>query len=288
YAMAANENEPPTPREEQPWSQSQRPPQADTRNATSDNQHHPASPVSQVANELDFPYASPNLMFPIESFDLTEMDLDQQQIPSHPVQPEAAQVSRNFDDQVAITLSSQQSVSLTRRGTIPGSGRSTSSISDMAAPSNNAVPPKTGTRFSRDTARLLKQWLTTHSHYPYPSQADRQSLQLSTGLSKTKISNWLSNARRRQKSLANTTPARSPWSDESGAQVPRRPDTPIPSRTCTENHYLGMDPMERWVDSPPEDEPAAVDDIARAIASGNPSASSWIRPIIFHGGKLSK
>ncbi|KAH0438378.1 C2H2 type zinc finger domain-containing protein [Colletotrichum camelliae] len=35
-----------------------------------------------------------------------------------------------------------------------------------------------------------------------------------------------------------------------------------------------MDPMERWVDSPPEDEPAAVDDIARAIASGNPSASA--------------
>ncbi|KAF4811212.1 hypothetical protein CGCTS75_v014344 [Colletotrichum tropicale] len=87
--MAANENEPPTPREEQPWSQSQRPPQADTRDATSDNQHHPASPVSPVANEPGFPYAlidPPNLMFPIESFDLLEMDLDQQQTPSHPVQ----------------------------------------------------------------------------------------------------------------------------------------------------------------------------------------------------------
>lgn len=147
----------------------------------------------------------------------------------------------------------------------------------MAAPSNSAVPPKIGARFSRDTARLLKQWLNTHSHYPYPSQADRQSLQLSTGLSKTQISNWLANARRRQKSLANTTPARSPWSDESGAHVPRRPGTPIANRTRMEGHYLDMDPMERWVGSPPEDEPAAVDDIARAVASGNPSASSEFR-----------
>ncbi|KAK2731388.1 C2H2 type zinc finger containing protein [Colletotrichum kahawae] len=137
----------------------------------------------------------------------------------------------------------------------------------MAAPSNSAVPPKIGTRFSRDTARLLKQWLNTHSHYPYPSQTDRQSLQLSTGLSKTQISNWLANARRRQKSLANATSARSPWSDESGAHAPRRPGTPIPNPTRIEGHYPDMDPMERWVDSPPEDEPAAVDDIARAIAS---------------------
>ncbi|KAF5491570.1 hypothetical protein CGCS363_v011550 [Colletotrichum siamense] len=87
--MAANGNEPPTPRGEQPWSQSQCPPQADTRDATSDNHHCPACPVSTVADEPDFSYAStdsPNLMFPIESFDLLEMDLGQQQTPSHPVQ----------------------------------------------------------------------------------------------------------------------------------------------------------------------------------------------------------
>ncbi|KAF4479946.1 hypothetical protein CGCF415_v009631 [Colletotrichum fructicola] len=87
--MAANENEPPTPREEQPWSQSQCPTQADTRDATSDNQHRPACPVLPVADEPGFSYASsdsPNLMFPIESFDVLEVDLGQQQTPSHPVQ----------------------------------------------------------------------------------------------------------------------------------------------------------------------------------------------------------
>ncbi|KAF4836811.1 hypothetical protein CGCSCA4_v012240 [Colletotrichum siamense] len=85
--MTANENELPTPRGEQPWSQSQCPPQADTRDATSDNQHRPC-PVSPVADEPSFSYAStdsPNLIFPIESFDLLEMDLGQQQTPSHPV-----------------------------------------------------------------------------------------------------------------------------------------------------------------------------------------------------------
>ncbi|KAM0490018.1 hypothetical protein ACHAP8_011988 [Fusarium lateritium] len=48
--------------------------------------------------------------------------------------------------------------------------------------------------------------------------------------------------------------------------IPPRPGTPAVRNTSE------MDPLQRWVDSPPEDEPAAVTAIARAVASVKPSS----------------
>ncbi|OHW97559.1 C2H2 type zinc finger domain-containing protein [Colletotrichum incanum] len=125
------------------------------------------------------------------------------------------------------------------------------------------MPPKIGRRFSRESARILKQWLSNHEDYPYPSHADKQSLQLLTGLTMTQISNWLANARRRQKAIINR---RLSSSDQSPSTVSGRPGTPMPRRK-TRDSPSGMNPIQRWVDSPPEDEPAAVGDIARALSS---------------------
>ncbi|KZL87200.1 c2h2 type zinc finger domain-containing protein [Colletotrichum incanum] len=134
---------------------------------------------------------------------------------------------------------------------------------DVMLPETNEMPPKIGRRFSRESARILKQWLSNHEDYPYPSHADKQSLQLLTGLTMTQISNWLANARRRQKAIINR---RLSSSDQSPSTVSGRPGTPMPRRK-TRDSPSGMNPIQRWVDSPPEDEPAAVGDIARALSS---------------------
>jgi hypothetical protein len=69
----------------------------------------------------------------------------------------------------------------------------------LAARQSDAPPPKIGARFSRESVRILKTWLTTHNRHPYPSDEEKEMLQRKTGLNKTQITNWLANARRRGK-----------------------------------------------------------------------------------------
>jgi hypothetical protein len=45
--------------------------------------------------------------------------------------------------------------------------------------------------------KLLKKWLYSHMDIPYPTTAEKFALSNATGLTKTQISNWFSNARRR-------------------------------------------------------------------------------------------
>ncbi|KAK1469126.1 hypothetical protein CMEL01_00893 [Colletotrichum melonis] len=135
-------------------------------------------------------------------------------------------------------------------------------------------PPKIGTRFSRDSTRILRQWLSSHSHHPYPNDEQKKILQHQTGLSKIQITNWLINARRRGK-VQGRHRSTSPYSGNSGTgtrpiDVPARPGTPAPRSSP---HYQGLNPLERWVDSPPEHEPATVGDIARAVASTHAGSS---------------
>ncbi|KAI8714994.1 hypothetical protein NCS52_01006100 [Fusarium sp. LHS14.1] len=121
-------------------------------------------------------------------------------------------------------------------------------------------PAKVGGRFTREAVRVLRNWLATHQSHPYPRDSERRMLQEQTGLTKTQISNWLANARRRGK-----IPSSASSPHESGAiDIPARPGTPAVRNTSE------MDPLQRWVDSPPEDEPAAVTAIARAVSSARP------------------
>ncbi|UPK90627.1 hypothetical protein LCI18_001562 [Fusarium solani-melongenae] len=142
------------------------------------------------------------------------------------------------------------------------SGCSPAVADAIASPRNGSLPPKIGHRFTRESARVLKRWFSEHSEHPYPSEEEKTMLQCQTGLNRTQVTNWLANARRRR---AADGSARASSRGRSGsAQTSRRAGTPIPRSNTS---HRNMDPLQRWVDSPPENEPAAASAIARAMAS---------------------
>lgn len=125
-------------------------------------------------------------------------------------------------------------------------------------------PSKSGIRFNREAVRVLKHWLSTHSSHPYPDEGERRRLQEQTGLNRTQIANWLANARRRGKIPAAQTTSRPQSSSASPIDIPPRPATPAVHIGSSHRN-----PLERWVDSPPENEPASAIAIARAVASNS-------------------
>ncbi|KAM0236950.1 hypothetical protein ACHAP5_009236 [Fusarium lateritium] len=132
-----------------------------------------------------------------------------------------------------------------------------------------ALPPKVGHRFTLESLRALKDWFSRHIENPYPTEEEKIMLEQQTGLSRTQITNWLANARRRRliaDSSTQTASARSGKIPSDSPYTPTRSGTPIPRRPQAERD---MHPLQRWVDSPPENEPAAVSAIARAMASGD-------------------
>ncbi|VUC22103.1 unnamed protein product [Clonostachys rosea] len=138
----------------------------------------------------------------------------------------------------------------------------------LVAPRPQAPPAKIGARFSRESVRILKTWLTTHNRHPYPSDEEKEMLQRNTGLSKTQITNWLANARRRGKVQPprSTSPQVGNWSS-SGIDIPKRRGTPA---------LETMNPLQRWEHSPPENEPASVTAIARAVTASSSGLSSGL------------
>lgn len=126
-------------------------------------------------------------------------------------------------------------------------------------------PPKIGARFSRESVRILKNWLSTHNRHPYPSDEEKEALQRQTGLNKTQITNWLANARRRGKVQPprSTSPQVGNWAGS--IEIPQRRGTPA---------LEAMNPLQRWEHSPPEHEPASVTAIARAVTASSSSALS--------------
>ncbi|KAF4123784.1 Homeobox domain [Geosmithia morbida] len=128
-------------------------------------------------------------------------------------------------------------------------------------------PPKIGARFSRESVRILKDWLSTHNRHPYPSDEEKEVLQRKTGLNKTQITNWLANARRRGKVQPprTTSPHPANWSVRGPVEIPQRRATPS---------LESMNPLQRWQHSPPENEPASVTAIARAVTTASSSAVS--------------
>jgi hypothetical protein len=117
--------------------------------------------------------------------------------------------------------------------------------------------PKVGARFSRESVRILKGWLSTHHRHPYPTEEEKESLRRQTGLNKTQITNWLANARRRGKVRAPRSTSPSMHNYANAMDIPRR------ATPALEN----MNPLERWQHSPPENEPASVTAIAKAVTS---------------------
>ncbi|KAH7178026.1 hypothetical protein DER46DRAFT_621740 [Fusarium sp. MPI-SDFR-AT-0072] len=148
---------------------------------------------------------------------------------------------------------------------ISESPSSTQSPSILTPPIPSPLPPKIGHRFTLDAIRSLKDWFARNTDNPYPNEEEKNMLELQTGLTRTQITNWLANARRRRTTTDSGTQTASGKSGKVPSEyTPTRAGTPIPRRRSEK----GMHPLQRWVDSPPENEPAAVSAIARAMASG--------------------
>ncbi|KAL2127282.1 hypothetical protein VTI74DRAFT_10989 [Chaetomium olivicolor] len=134
---------------------------------------------------------------------------------------------------------------------------------------------KAGARFSRESVKILKNWLSTHSKHPYPNEEEKEMLQKQTGLSKTQITNWLANTRRRNKNAIghrSTSPGVRSWANP--IDIPQRRGTPA--------SFEHMNPLQRWAHSPPENEPASVTAIARAVNSAASLSSGLNSPYSAH------
>ncbi|KAF5005107.1 hypothetical protein FDECE_8427 [Fusarium decemcellulare] len=159
-------------------------------------------------------------------------------------------------------MSSDPSTTATHPSAQPPSPSNSQNPAVAVSHGNRGLPPKIGARFTIQTVKTLRDWLNSNSEVPYPSDEDKIMLQKRTGLNQTQISNWLANARRRNK--IRTAKSARPQSDGSPAlpiDIPR-PSTPyvLGGRTSHSN------PLQRWVDSPPEDEAASITAIARALS----------------------
>ncbi|KAI0097426.1 hypothetical protein F4776DRAFT_651146 [Hypoxylon sp. NC0597] len=133
---------------------------------------------------------------------------------------------------------------------------------DKQASPKPQTMPKIGARFSRESVKILKNWVSTHSRHPYPTEEEKEGLQKITGLNKTQITNWLANARRRGK--IQPTRATSPHVGRGYVQA-----IDIPQRRGTPASFENMNPLQRWANSPPENEPASVAAIARAVSASS-------------------
>lgn len=96
--------------------------------------------------------------------------------------------------------------------------------------------------------RLLRAWFDTHTERPYPSAEDVDFLSEQSGLSKTQVNNWFTNARRRQRHYARPSASRQ---FRSGSPMPQMSNQ--------------MSPMDRWRHSPPEEDPVSSSAVAAAI-----------------------
>lgn len=119
---------------------------------------------------------------------------------------------------------------------------------------------RNGTRFPRQAVKVLRDWLGAHADNPYPSSEEKAELERRTELSPSQIANWLANARRRRKVTGKSKPKLC----MSPSLTPTTRAIAIPG--ATEKPWDELNPFERWQHSPPENEPAGLEDIANALA----------------------
>ncbi|RFN45060.1 hypothetical protein FIE12Z_10678 [Fusarium flagelliforme] len=194
-------------------------------------------------------------------------DLDD--ILNHPI--DSATVDLPFSWDVDDTIDPQQlSSPPTFGGAIHVTDFEPLNIVQPSEPSNSPITPdpkpltyqpKPGKRLSLISVRVLNKWLSAHTHHPYPTVAEVESIIRQTGLSKQQILNWFANARRRKKFERVETDLSSGSSEASPRDIPVRPPTP----------FVQQSPFERWRNSPPEDEPSSMAAIARAVSGAEGS-----------------
>ena len=113
-------------------------------------------------------------------------------------------------------------------------------------------------RFSRKGAKVLRDWFYQNQHAPYPTEEQKAAFAQQTGLTEKQICTWFANARRRSRMARRTSRP---------GQV-FRSGSPMPISRST-----ALNPMERWQQSPPDQEPVSETAIQQAIATGGFNAT---------------
>lgn len=99
--------------------------------------------------------------------------------------------------------------------------------------------------------QILRNWFACHLDHPYPTEDEKSSLARQSKLTKTQVSCWLANARRRYRQSTR---------DISKVVFPQ--GSPVPP-----SPFSNMTPFERWRNSPPEDEPVSMSTIEKSLSS---------------------
>ncbi|TPX16210.1 uncharacterized protein E0L32_004205 [Thyridium curvatum] len=129
-----------------------------------------------------------------------------------------------------------------------------------AAPTPMPVLQPSGKRSnSRLVGRTkpLRNWFANHLDHPYPSDQDKTTLAEESGLSRSQVINWFTNARRRHRHSARD------MSKTVFAQ-----GSPVPQMLTSQ-----MTPFERWRHSPPEEDPVSAAAIEEALQTGSSSTT---------------
>lgn len=122
-------------------------------------------------------------------------------------------------------------------------------------------------RHARSSTRILREWFSAYSLHPYPTEQEKEELSERSGLTIRQVSHWFANARRRN-------------NDKLSSSAPTNTDSFLldlfsAGPPLTQNHdWSSMDPLERWRNSPPEQEPAplhAISDSLQRTIGGFPA-----------------
>ncbi|KAI8238729.1 hypothetical protein K4K55_002691 [Colletotrichum sp. SAR 10_96] len=138
-------------------------------------------------------------------------------------------------------------------------------------------------RHARSSTKVLKDWFAAHDAHPYPSDQEKEELRSLSGLSIRQISYWFVNARRRGGVKTSAVPTES--------SVPGLLPSTEPA-TVQNPGWDAMNPLDRWRNSPPEEEPVSFDAIAKAIGSsqtlpGLSSSTDWTEPVSWSQGQTA-
>ncbi|KAG7116063.1 Homeobox protein BEL1 like [Verticillium longisporum] len=107
--------------------------------------------------------------------------------------------------------------------------------------------------------RALRAWFAAHLDHPYPSDDVKDALAQQSGLSKSQVVNWFTNARRRHRLSLRVSRQSSKQQHPQGSPRPR-------------SLLSNMSPLERWRNSPPDEEPvdlALIESALDAFLSDN-------------------
>lgn len=129
--------------------------------------------------------------------------------------------------------------------------RSSSSDSKLSNTSRRSKKRRM-TRFTKQQRDVLNSWLIQNRHHPYPTLTEKAELVSNTGLSKRQVEVWYSNARKRYEKVRGPLP----FTGQNGQFT-----------------HDGQTPLERYLSSSEDEEPAHPDAITRALAKSALSSS---------------